>query len=133
MLSGKRWETCPVRELQMCVSGDKQRLSSSSRPICQWICHGGSFIVHKGKTRLEAATSEECINVSHKRLIIPDSFIFSSVGFYSNFIIKLCRGHAILQQNMSVHLTGSFSSCYSALTIALIYYVQVEFCWNILP
>lgn len=51
VLSSKRRETCPVRELQARAPGDKQRRSSSRRPICQRICHGQSFIVHEGTRR----------------------------------------------------------------------------------
>lgn len=75
VLSSKRQETCPACELQARVPRDKQRWSSSWKPICQWICHWWSFIVHKGTRRSEAATTEEWIHVSHERMIIPDSFV----------------------------------------------------------
>lgn len=87
VLSSKRRETCPVC---VCVCGDKQRWSSSWRPICQWICHGRSFIVHKewggvgGWRDWSQPTGEGWIHVSHERIIIPDSF----VGCYSKFLIK---------------------------------------------
>lgn len=74
--------------LCVCVCGDKQRWSSSWRPICQWICHGRSFIVHKegvgGWRDWSQPTGEGWIHVSHERIIIPDSF----VGCYSKFLIK---------------------------------------------
>lgn len=83
-------------ELQARVFGDKHRWSSSWRPICQLICHGWSFIVHKGASRLVA---EKWKNVSHERMIIPDS----GVSFSSNLIT------ALLQQNTGVHVTACLS------------------------
>lgn len=91
-----RWETWPLCELQERVPGDKQRWSSSWRPICQWICHGRSSIPHKGKRRSEAAWAEEYIHISPERQITPGFTPFSSsVGFWSNLIIRLCRCQAV--------------------------------------
>lgn len=113
----QKTETCPVLELQTPESGDKQRWSSSWRPICQRICHGRSFIVHKRTRRSEADATEEWIHVSHERMIIPCSFV--SLLVLVSVLISLLSHAAVSQQNTSLDLTGSFSCLHNGFSICL--------------